>query len=153
VTATAPICTDLNIGAMSYTTIYVHVVFAVKRRKPVLSNDKRPSLFRHIRKQSALNHIDLININGFHDHIHLLLRLHASQSLSEVVQQLKGESARWANEVQLFETKLIWAEGYYARSVDPENIRVVLDYINAQPSKHTKRAPRIAAYLHLIPRE
>jgi putative transposase len=121
---------------MPHTEIYLHIVFAVKKRRPVLTAEKRPLLFQHITEQTALHQIDLKSINGFDDHIHMLLRFHASQTLATLVQQIKGESARWANQANLFDTKLTWATGYYARSVDPQNVELVTRYIASQPSKH-----------------
>jgi len=121
---------------MSRTEIYLHIVFAVKRREPILTTLGRRLLFQHIREKAILNQIYLIAISGVEDHIHLLLRLHACQTIAGVAQQIKGESARWANQVQLFGTRLTWASGYYARSVDPENLEVVMLYIYNQPWKH-----------------
>jgi putative transposase len=135
---------------LSYTAIYVHVVFAVKRRCPVLASGKRQLLFSHIKEQAALHQICLLQINGFEDHIHLLLRLHASQPLSAVIQQIKGESARWANQVLLFDVTLKWAAGYYARSVDPDNIGLVTRYIASQPFKHSDEFCDIIQYLSLV---
>ncbi len=86
---------------MSRTEIYLHVVFAVKRRESILTAVGRRLLFQHIREQAFLNQIHLKAINGVEDHIHLLLRLHACQTIAGVAQQIKGESARWANQVQL----------------------------------------------------
>jgi len=135
---------------MSYTAIYIHVVFAVKRRSPILATAERQVLFQHIREQTNLHKIDLMQINGFEDHVHLLLRLHASQRLSAVVQQIKGESAWWANQTSLFDTTLNWASGYYARSVDPDNIELVIRYIACQHSKHSDKFANVYHYLSLI---
>jgi putative transposase len=121
---------------MSRTEIYLHIVFAVKRRDPILTAPRRRLLFQHIREEAFLNQIGLKAINGVEDHIHLLLRLHACQTVAGVAQQIKGESARWANKVQVFDKRLNWASGYYARSVDPENLEVVMRYIYHQPLKH-----------------
>jgi putative transposase len=135
---------------MSYTVIYIHVVFAVKRRCPTLATDKRQLLFQHIREQASFHQIELMQISGFEDHVHLLLRLHASQRLSAVVQQIKGESARWANQAPLFDVCLNWASGYYARSVDPDNIAMVTRYIASQPFKHSDQLASIHHYLSLM---
>jgi putative transposase len=135
---------------MSYTAIYIHVVFAVKKRCPILATAKREVLFQHIREQATLHKIDLIRINGFEDHVHLLLRLHASQRLSAVVQQIKGESAWWANQIALLDTTLNWASGYYARSVDPDNIELMIRYIASQPTKHSDKFASLYHYLSLM---
>jgi putative transposase len=108
-------------------------------------------LFQHNSEQATLDDIDLLLINGFDDHVHLLLRLHASQPLSAVVQQIKGESARWANQVSLLDMTLKWATGYYARSVSPDEVRIVTRYISSQPDKHTQSIQWLDQYLQGIP--
>lgn len=138
---------------MSHTQIYLHVVFAVQKRKPVLTAGKRNPLFRHIREQASLHHIELWSINGYEDHVHLLLKLSPVQSLCGVMQQIKGESARWAGREKLFDSKLTWAKGYYARSVDPENIHQVARYITVQPCKHAFQNKWLLDYLQLIKKD
>ena len=71
--------------------------------------------------------------------------------LSAVVQQIKGESARWANQVQLFNVNFTWAAGYYARSVDPDRVCIVARYIASQPDKHNQKVQWLYQYLQLIP--
>jgi len=135
---------------MSNTHIYLHVVFAVKRRQPVLLDNKRSLLLRHIEDQAAARHIELKAINGYEDHLHMLIRIRETQSIASVMQLIKGESARWANLQELFQQKLTWATGYYARSIDPRNVRQVMGYIAGQPAKHGQALEWLQGYLQSI---
>jgi len=143
----------LNAVLMSYTELYIHAVFATKRRLPVLSDDGRRALFNHLRQMAAEHHISLLAINGYTDHVHMLVRLHSTQPVAAVMQQLKGESARWANQAALFSTPLVWAKGYYARSVDPGRVGKVVHYIAIQPEKHTQQYHWLYQYLQMISAE
>lgn len=136
---------------MSRVHVYIHTVFGVHRRNPTLEPEKRKLLFRHIQEQASQHAILLMAINGHNDHVHVLLALKSTQALSQCVQQIKGESARWANQQVLFENRLRWADGYYARSVDPVKIGTVKRYIREQ-SKHDWAFPFVEDYLQTIDR-
>ncbi len=117
---------------MSDVRMYVHAVWAVKKRYPLLEESKRTELFVHILETAKEKNIQIKAINGHDDHVHCLIKLGSVQSISEVTQHLKGESSCWANEKNLFEKRLTWAKGYYARSVDEHNIYIVKKYIAGQ---------------------
>ena len=87
---------------MSYVTILIHAVFGTKHRFPTLEIEKRQLLFDHMLQLAEENNITIDSINGHDDHIHLLLRLKATQKLADVMHLLKGESARWANMEKIF---------------------------------------------------
>jgi putative transposase len=82
---------------MAYVKIWVHVVWATKRRERVLTAGFRRELIAHIHQNARQKDIWLNNLNGHDDHLHALIRLGTEQSISKVVQLLKGESAHWAN--------------------------------------------------------
>lgn len=110
---------------MSDVRLYVHTVWGVKNRNSTLVETKREELFSHIRDNVKEINIEILTINGHTDHVHCLIRLKARQSIADTMQLIKGEAAWWANKVQLFEERLIWARSYYARSVDENNIHIV----------------------------
>jgi REP element-mobilizing transposase RayT len=43
------------------------------------------------------NNIRIYCINGFKDHVHLLINLHPVQNLADVVHRIKGDSSHWIN--------------------------------------------------------
>jgi REP element-mobilizing transposase RayT len=97
---------------------------------------KRKTLFEHIMQYAKDNNINIDCINGHDDHVHLIIRLNATQKLADVMHLIKGESARWSNMEQVFSHSLNWAKGYYARSVDKDNIQFVRRYIKNQGKNH-----------------
>jgi putative transposase len=134
---------------MSYVTIIVHAVFGTKHRFPTLEIEKRNLLFTHILQQAVDHDIIIDCINGHDDHVHILFRLKATQKLADIMHQIKGESAHWANTEQVFSRSLVWAKGYFARSVDKDNIQFVRRYIKNQ-GKHQQNFKEIEEYLRWL---
>ena len=75
-------------------------------------------------------------INGIEDHMHAMVRLKPVQSISEVMKQIKGASARWINSKELLDMKFQWQQGYGALSVSPDDIDKVRKYIKNQEYHH-----------------
>jgi REP element-mobilizing transposase RayT len=50
------------------------------------------------------------------DHIHLLIGLRPIQSLSDLMQDIKGSSSKWINQNRLVRGRFSWQEGYGAFS-------------------------------------
>jgi REP element-mobilizing transposase RayT len=123
---------------MSYIKIMVHVVWGTKNREPVLTSEKRRLLFDHIRSNAKTKGIHIDTLGGYTDHVHCLVSLGGDQTISKVVQLIKGESSFWANREKLLTPKLIWAEDYFAASVSESSIENVRNYINTQEEHHRK---------------
>lgn len=77
---------------MAFVKIWIHAVWGIKNREPVLSKDVRMKLFRHIKENAKDKMIFIDLINGYSDHVHCLLTLNADMSISKTIQLLKGES-------------------------------------------------------------
>jgi putative transposase len=123
---------------MSYVKIMVHVVWGTKLREPVLVADKRTMLFEHILANAKTKGIYIDTIGGYTDHVHCLISLSSDQTISKIVQLIKGESSFWANREAIITPKLTWAEDYFAASVSESALRNVRDYINNQEEHHKK---------------
>lgn len=125
---------------MSFVKILVHAVWGTKYREPIMSKPQRDILFNHIRENAKAKKIHLISLGGFDDHVHCLIALAKDQSIAKTIQLLKGESSNWANKRNLFSSKLIWAEDYFAASVNAESIHRVKNYILNQERHHTQKS-------------
>jgi putative transposase len=121
---------------MSYIKIMVHVVLGTKNREPILISEKRKLLFDHIRANAKTKGIYIDTLGGYTDHVHCLVSLGGDQTISKVVQLIKGESSFWANREKLVTPKLVWAEDYFAASVSESSIENVRNYINTQEEHH-----------------
>jgi REP element-mobilizing transposase RayT len=123
---------------MSSVRIYLHCVFATKKREPLLVKEKREIFFAHILENAKEKGIEIDTIGGFEDHVHVLIRLKATQTVAEVMKAIKGEASHWANQQQLFETSLNWARSYFAASAGEQSLPKLRNYIKTQESHHQK---------------
>lgn len=136
-------CKIQNLIAMSFICIKVHCVWATKYREPLLQDPSlRKALFIHIYKNAHEKGIYLDTIGGWIDHVHCLISLRATQSIAQVMQQLKGESAYWYNSYAIargFNPGLKWQTEYFAQSVGNDRLEIVRRYIRNQESHHEHR--------------
>ena len=121
---------------MSYVKIWIHAVWAVKNRKPLLSPEIRQIVFEHIHKNALDKEILMESVGGYNNHVHCLFRLRNNQTIEKVMQLIKGESSFWFNKGNLSKMKLVWQKEYFAVSVSESNINKVKNYIVAQEDHH-----------------
>jgi len=121
---------------MPYIKIWIHLIFATKNREKIISKDLKPKLLVHIKENSIKKEIYIDFMNCIEDHIHILISLGSSQSISKIAQLIKGESSHWVNENKLIERKFEWQDDYIAVSVSESVINKVRDYIKNQEEHH-----------------
>ena len=126
---------------MSFTNIWVHLVWATKGRQPLLTKPARYEIFKHIREEGHSKGIYVDFINGYVDHVHCLISMNAEQNIAAVAQALKGESSYWVNHhTTLLPHRLKWGKGYYAVSIGLSGLDVVRGYIKKQEAHHSKKS-------------
>jgi REP element-mobilizing transposase RayT len=122
----------------SLTKIVVHIVFSTKNREPFLTTAIRNDLFAYIAGiLKSLNCITLA-INGTEDHIHGLIVMTKTISLSNMMKEVKGGSSRWLNLHVAVKGRFAWQAGYGAFSVSESQIPKVIAYIAGQEEHHRK---------------
>lgn len=84
--------------ANTYTQIHIHAVFSVQDRKCLISKQWKDELCKYITGIIQNNNHKLLTINGMPDHLHLFFGMRPTQSISELMQQVKGDSSKWINE-------------------------------------------------------
>lgn len=60
------------------------------------------------------------------------------QSLSDLMQDVKGSSSKWINEKRFIKDKFEWQEGYGAFSYSKSQASKVIAYIQNQETHHKK---------------
>jgi putative transposase len=128
--------------ANTYTQIHLHLIFAVKYRESVILDSWKDELYKYITGIVQNNKHKLIVINGMLDHIHLLIGFRPIQSLSDLLQDIKGNSSKWINEKRFIRGKFEWQEGYAAFSYGKSQIKNVINYIENQEEHHKKKTFR-----------
>ena len=123
---------------MPFTTIYIHLVWCTKHREPFLGTSLKKDLFHYLKSYSKNNGIHLDTINGHLDHVHCLILMKRTQSISKVAKDLKGSSSNWLAKNYKGYQGTIWQPEYYAVSVGPERLKQVREYIQNQEEHHSK---------------
>jgi putative transposase len=120
----------------TYSQLYFHVVFSTKDRVARIEPHWAVELYRLmgglVRDQGGR----LLAAGGMPDHVHLLMSLRPSPSLSEVLKVLKGTSSRWVNERDPGAATFCWQEGYGAFTVSPGALVATRRYIDHQAEHH-----------------
>jgi putative transposase len=125
--------------ANTYTQIHIHAVFSVKDRTCIIKKLWKDELYKYIAGIIQTNKHKVLTINGMPDHIHILLGMRPTQSLSGLMQDIKGGSSLWINKKQFVKGRFSWQEGYGAFSYSKSNVGHVIDYIKKQEIHHRKR--------------
>jgi REP element-mobilizing transposase RayT len=125
---------------MPFVKVYVHFVWSTKNRKPFLdSPELRQKVWEHVKENAKNKDIYIDSINGHQEHCHCLISLGIDQTMSKIMQLLKGESSYWINKNSLCEQKFEWQDEYFAVSVSESIIDKVREYIRNQEEHHKKR--------------
>jgi REP element-mobilizing transposase RayT len=101
-----------------------------------LSHEYRPEILTHFREYSKSKNIVLDYINLLKNHVHALINLGKEQSISKVMQLIKGERAYWINKQKYLRIHFSWQDDYYAVSVSPSHVERVRKYIANQDEHH-----------------
>jgi len=128
-----------------YDTRY-HIVWAPKYRKWILRGDLREFVEQCFQEIASSHEFEIEEMESAEDHVHLFLGFPPQYSISTVVKNLKGSSARaifqrypevkrelWGGE--------FWEDGYFARTVgDKVTKDMIKKYI--QYHKDHERTPQ-----------
>lgn len=117
----------------------MHCVFSTKERRPLLNAELRERLFPYLGGIARENGMKMIAIGGVDDHIHLLLSLPTTLSISKAMQLLKGNSSKWIHENFPDQRHFGWQEGYGSFSVGIGDVPRTISYISNQEEHHRKR--------------
>ena len=124
--------------ANTYTQLYVHCVFAVKYRASMLQTQWDERLRLYISATVQNDGHKMLAINNMPDHLHFFVGLNPNQSISKMMQLVKGDSSEWINKEKLTSNKFQWQEGYGAFSYSKTQVDAVVKYIANQQEHHKK---------------
>jgi putative transposase len=125
---------------MPYIKVWIHFVWSTKNRIPFMkTREMRQVIFNHIRENAKEKGIYIDCINGYTDHVHCLVSLGIDQSMSKIMQLIKGESSFWVNKNGICEERLEWQDEYFAISVSESIVDRVREYIKRQEEHHQKK--------------
>jgi REP element-mobilizing transposase RayT len=125
---------------MPYVSVYIHFVWSTKNRVPYLKTKAiRTAMWQHIKENGEAKGIFIDFANGYQEHCHCLISLGTEQTISKVMQLIKGEAAHWFNQQNFISEKLEWQDEYFAVSVSESMLNKVREYIKNQEAHHSKK--------------
>ena len=125
--------------ANTYTQLHIQAVFAVQTRDCILRKEWKDELYKYITGIIQNHNHKVLAINGMPDHVHKLFGMRPTQSLSDLMQDIKGDSSKWINSNGFVRGKFSWQEGYGAFSYSKSDVKNVIEYIRNQEDHHKIR--------------
>ncbi len=133
----------------TYTQIYIQTVFTVQNRISLIQPSWKDELYKYITGIVQNNGHKLIAINGMPDHVHLFIGMKPNQALSDLMQDVKGDSSKWIHNKNFVKGKFEWQAGFGGFSYSASHIDAVVKYIDNQESHHKKKT-FIQEYMELL---
>lgn len=133
----------------TYTQLYIQIVFAVKGRENLISKNNREELHKYITGIVQNREQKLLSVFCMPDHVHLLVGIKPSVSISDLVRDIKAGSSGFVNQRRWVKGKFNWQEGFGAFSYSRSQIDFVIKYILNQEEHHRKKSFK-EEYLELL---
>jgi putative transposase len=124
--------------ANTYTQIHIQAVFSVQNRDCIIRKSWKDELYKYIIGIIQNHEHKVLAINGNLDHIHIFFGMRPTQSLSDLMQDIKGDSSKWINTKGFINGHFSWQEGFGAFSYSKSHVKNVINYINNQEVHHRK---------------
>lgn len=125
---------------MSHTMfcVYVHIVFAVKKRKRYFKElAERQAIHAYLAEVARREGSPYVLVGGHCDHVHMLVALTPSLCCAHLMQEVKRNSSSWIKKNQRDALRFSWQAGYAAFSISPKELPKVRHYIEHQEEHHT----------------
>ena len=126
----------------SFIQINLHVTFHVKSNAaPIVASDL-PRLFSYLGGCAKEQGVKALAIGGMPDHIHMLVSIPATITISDFIKNTKVWSSKWLKSLGDSYRGFAWQDGYGAFSVSHSVIPATINYIANQAEHHKKTSFR-----------
>ena len=125
--------------ASSFVVNLVHYVWSTAERRTMIDPEWEDRLYGYmgeiLRKKSS----HLICAGGMPDHLHVLVSLSSTMSISQCANVLKSNSSAWVHEEITGKRNFRWQSGYGAFTVSKSSEDKVIRYIKNQKEHHRRQ--------------
>ena len=127
---------DINSLSHSKWRCKYHIVFAPKYRRMAIYGEIKQDIGKILRQLCENKGVNIIEAELCKDHVHMLVEIPPSMSVSQFVGYLKGKSSlmifdRHANLKYKYGNRHFWCRGYYVETVG-KNEKIIKEYIQNQ---------------------
>jgi REP element-mobilizing transposase RayT len=123
---------------MSYASLFYHIVFSTRQRRPFLSDALMPRLIEYAGGIAHNLQGQILAAGGAADHLHVAAAVHPTAAVSAFIGQMKAGSSGWVHKTFPDMGTFGWQDGYAAFSVSPSVMPKVKAYIRRQREHHRK---------------
>lgn len=127
-------------------TIQYHIVWCVKYRHKIITEEIENRFISMLNKIADNNHFQILECNTEKDHIHLLLNCSPQHYIPDMIKALKGVSARLLMKEFGGELKKklggghLWNPSYFVATVSENTEEQIRNYIQSQKKKRGETA-------------
>ena len=125
---------------MSAVSSLFHVVINTLRREMTIPDNASDQMYRYIGTIIQSRNCRLLRINGTSTHIHILLELSPTTTLSDLLRDIKQGSSKWAKQQAVFPMFKGWGKEYGAFSCSIRDKNRIINYINNQREHHQSKS-------------
>lgn len=111
---------------------FMHIVFSTKDRLRLIPKEKQARTWAYLAGICHQHKIFVHEIGGMEDHVHMLIQLPPTMTLSDAVLKIKASSSKWIG------PRFTWQRGYGGFSVCKSTLNAVVRYIRNQEAHHRK---------------
>lgn len=124
---------------MAYTNLLYHIVFRTHASQLTITEQYEQELYKYIWGFVKNKKCVLYRINGMSDHIHMLVEIHPSLSVSDFMRMLKiSASIYMKSHREMFPMFSGWGKSYCAITYSKAEMKKVRQYIMNQKEHHQK---------------
>jgi REP element-mobilizing transposase RayT len=119
---------------MPYWRLYYHIVWATKRRAPLITREIEPFVHRIIGSKFQVEGGRVYALNGMEDHIHVVAAIPPARDISLVIKAVKGSTSHLLRHEKHLAFQ--WQPGYGIFTVGPNGLEAAVTYVQNQKEHH-----------------
>jgi len=120
-----------------YTELYLHCVWATWDRLPLITPTLEPVIYAAIHAKCTELKCACLAIGGMPDHVHVLVRLHTTVAVSDLLREIKGASSHLVTHIIQPDEFFKWQGAYGAFTLAKRDVTGVASYIENQKQHHS----------------
>ena len=124
---------------MTFWRLYYHPVWATKNREEFIQSQVEDRLYGYLVSKASELGVYVYAINGWYDHIHLVVSIPPKHAVATVVKRLKGASSHDLNQSRALDHAFAWQRGYGALTMGETQLPVAETYVTNQKAHHQEQ--------------
>lgn len=120
--------------ANTYSCSFEHIIWSTKCRERTITADLKDRVEQLLTKIAEDKKANVLSVCAMPEHIHLLVKVPPTLSVSDLVGSLKRRSSKLINEGGV--SRLYWQIGFGAFSISESHVKRVIRYIEGQAKHH-----------------